>query len=282
MKYNQVVEEINKLIANTISFSEAGSQLQEALSSCSTEDFLDHLDYGGVIPERFEHDSTEEKVFAKYCDALLARALSELGYDTNVIEARSNRADVEAECKAYCLVGDAKAFRLSRTARNQKDFKVEALNQWRSEADYACLLAPLYQYPNTNSQIYSQAIRYNVTLLSYTHLAFMIRSNKVDADNLVELWQLGKTLTENQSALAYWAAIRDVMLTITGKNDAAWEGAIQDAYAHLQEQAIEEIRYWEERRKHIEKLGKKAAVKMLIKTLKIDSKITVIRRTGNL
>jgi hypothetical protein len=37
---------------------------------------------------------------------------------------RADSADVEGATKDYTIVGDAKAFRLSRTAKNQKDFKV--------------------------------------------------------------------------------------------------------------------------------------------------------------
>ena len=36
------------------------------------------------------------------------------------------------------------------------------------------LVAPLMQYPTSKSQIYEQAIKRNVTLLSYTHLHFLL------------------------------------------------------------------------------------------------------------
>jgi hypothetical protein len=284
MKYNQVAEEIVRIIKAASSFSERGSGIQAALSRCSRDEILDHLDYAGVIPERFDHDSTEEKVFAKYCDALLSRALTELGLRSRVIEERGDAADVHAESDtpAYKIVGDAKAFRLSRTAKNQKDFKVEALNQWRHGADYALLAGPIYQYPNTNSQIYQQAIRYNVTLLSYTHLAFMIRSKVGKRNDLSELWKVGTTLKANPSALAYWAIIRDVMLKITGKTNVEWEKAVQMGRERLREEAAEQIKFWEEEKKRIATLDKNTAIKMLIKALKIDPKISVIRRSGGL
>jgi type II restriction enzyme len=244
---------------------------------------LDHLDYGGVIPELFAHDSTEEKVFAKYCDALLARALNELGLTAHVIDARGDAADVRAvHPNLYTLVGDAKAFRLSRTAKNQKDFKVEALNQWRHGADFACLLAPIYQYPNKASQIYSQAIRYNVTLLSYTHLAFLIRNKNFTADDLGQLWQLGQTLTANSSAVSYWSAIRAVVLELTGLTNMEWEQAVADTRTRLREQAGEQIRLWENEKTRIATLDQQTAIRELVEALKIDSKIAVIRRTGKL
>lgn len=282
MRYNQVVEEIVRLIGSAATFAQSGSSLEAALDGCSQADILDHLDYGGVIPEQFPHDSTEEKVFAKYCDALLARALSETGLTARVIEARGDAADVQANHQnLYSLVGDAKAFRLSRTAKNQKDFKVEALNQWRHGATYACLLAPIYQYPNTTSQIYAQAIRYNVTLLSYTHLAFLIRNRNYTPDDLARLWRVGQTLTETQSAGAYWAAVRTVVLELTGRTNEEWERAVADARARLCEQAGEQVRFWETEKERIAALDQRTAVRELVKALKIDSKITVIRRTGS-
>ena len=73
-----------------------------------------------------------------------------------------------------------KAFRLSRTAKNQKDFKVEALSKWRKDKDFACFICPLYQYPKNTSQIYRQAIERNVTLLSYIHLVYMLLTEEYE------------------------------------------------------------------------------------------------------
>jgi hypothetical protein len=283
MRYNQVVEEIVRLVESAATFAESGTHLETALNACSRCDILDHLDYGGVIPEQFPHDSTEEKVFAKYCDALLARSLTEISLTAHVIEARGDAADVHASHDSvYSLVGDAKAFRLSRTAKNQKDFKVEALNQWRHGADYACLLSPIYQYPITTSQIYGQAIRYNVTLISYTHLAFLIRNRNFTPNDLARLWQVGRTLTESPDAVGYWASIRTIILELTGRTNEEWEQACADTRTRLREQADEQILFWETEKVRIATLDQRTAVNELVKALKLDSKIAVIRRTGSL
>jgi hypothetical protein len=287
MKRSEAISRVIELSGNSsLSFPDKANQLEAALNDCSVDDILEHLDYAGVIPECFEHDSTEEKLYAKYCDALLARALTELGLRAEMIAERSGAADVRANADLYQLVGDAKAFRLSRTAKNQKDFKVGALNEWREGADYACLVAPLYQYPSTNSQIYSQAIQYNVTLLSYTHIVFMLRSQRVNQHSLMELWQVGQNLRTGQGisqrASDYWSAILSVVLKITGKVDADWENAVEAAKVPLREQAREQIRYWEEEKKKLQALDQKSAVKQLIKALKIDTKIQVVRRTAGM
>ena len=105
-------------------------------------------------------------MIAKASDAVLSRAFRELGLKSTVLGQRSDSADVLAESKyyGYTLVADAKAFRLSRTARNQKDFKVTALSGWRKDADYAVLCSPYFQYPVKKSQIYAQAVDENVCL----------------------------------------------------------------------------------------------------------------------
>ncbi|MGB6469600.1 MAG: HindIII family type II restriction endonuclease, partial [Candidatus Acidiferrales bacterium] len=84
---------------------------------------LDHLRLCGAIPEHYGHDSSAEKLYSKYTDALLAHAYRAIGLTSLVLTERADSADVEAVAANYSLVADAKAFRLSRTAKNQKDFK---------------------------------------------------------------------------------------------------------------------------------------------------------------
>jgi hypothetical protein len=143
----------------------------------------------------FSQNGSEEKIWAKFSDIILARALSFLGITTVVLGARGNSADVFGTAKDYTIVGDAKTFRLSRTAKNQKDFKISALDTWRKKNNYALLVAPLMQYPTNKSQIYEQAIKRNVTLLSYTHLHFLL-----DFYNGKSLLELGKQARD----LPFW------------------------------------------------------------------------------
>lgn len=287
MKSSEVITMIIELSADSsLSFVGKANQLESKLNTCSREQILEHLECVGVIPESFEHDSTEEKLYAKYCDALLARILRELGLDARMLSERSGAADVRAGGYGYELVGDAKAFRLSRTAKNQKDFKVEALNQWREGADFACLVGPLYQYPSRNSQIYAQAIRYNVTLLSYTHLDFLIRSGKVDPKSLKELWRIGEQIRQSegisQNSQSYWSEILRVVLEMTGKQPSDWEEIRYVRRKRLHQQGLEQIGYWEQVKKDIQRLDQKRAVRKLIKAMKIDAKIAVVRSTSQL
>jgi len=283
MKPNEVVNKIFDLCQNSsLSFLDKTKQIKLELNRCSKEEILEHLFHAGVIPECFGHDSTEEKIYAKYCNILVAKAFEELGLKAVVIEARAGAPDVIIRYSDYEVAGDAKAFRLSRTAKNQKDFKIEALNQWKGKADYAFIIAPIYQYLKSRSQIYDQAIRYNVTLLSFTHLAFMMRSKKFNIESLKELWEAGKKMNRTQKASIYWSEIEKIMLRITEEKSANWKKTVSNRYDRLKKQAEEQILHWEKEKKKVSDLNHDVAVTELIKALKIDAKISEIKKIANL
>ena len=57
---------------------------------------------------RFEHDSSEEKLWSKFSDLILSKSLGYLGLSSKVLRTRGNSADVYSEAKNYTLVSDAK------------------------------------------------------------------------------------------------------------------------------------------------------------------------------
>lgn len=127
-------------------------KLEKFVNKFKRKELLGNILDCGVLPEVFSHDSSEEKMWAKYSDIMLARCLTLLGLEAEVLGARGNSADVLAKTKHYSIVADAKTFRLSRTAKNQKDFKVQALDNWRLNHHYSLLVSPLYQYPSRDSK----------------------------------------------------------------------------------------------------------------------------------
>ena len=60
---------------------------------------------------------------SKYTDSVVSESFIAIGLNSVVVSARADAADVQARGNGFSLVADAKAFRLSRTAKNQKDFK---------------------------------------------------------------------------------------------------------------------------------------------------------------
>src|SRR3989339_2121794 len=203
----------------------------------------------GIMPEVFEHDSSEEKLWSKVSDIILAKSLWFLGLKSEVLRTRGNSADVYSKAKNYTLVSDAKCFRLSRTAKNQKDFKVKALDDWRRKDTYALLVSPLSQYPADKSQIYPQAFSQNVTLLSYVHLQFMIE--KGVTSDLEKLWKLPEYIAQNykiddqKRGRTYWHAADAVVCRVTNQTIEELTKYKQQEIQKTKEGGEEGIRYWE-------------------------------------
>lgn len=250
--------------------------LESALDSLSLDALTTHLLECGVIPEVFKHDSSEEKLWAKYCDILLAKAFNHLGIRAKVLRTRGDSADVFGETNEYTIVGDAKAFRLSRTAKNQKDFKVSALDAWRRADTFACLVSPLYQYPSKNSQIYLQAVQRNVVLLSYVHLCFLIFHPP--NSSLASVWNLPGSLSPSSSAHSYWQSLESSILQLNHASAEQLEEIKKLEVERTRKIGIECIDYWESVIRGYQSLSQQEAVRKLIEAEKIEEKIRTIKR----
>lgn len=254
--------------------------LEHTFEGISNEALSARLLECGIIPECFDHDSSEEKLWAKYCDILLAHTWTHLAIPAEVLRARGDSADVFGRTDAYTVVGDAKAFRLSRTAKNQKDFKIQALDDWRKSNTYASLVSPLYQYPKRHSQIYQQAIDRNVTLMSYVHLRFLL--DHFTGQDLIPLWNVAGSLPRGKSAVVYWEAIDRTICQLLGENESILRDCKVQAITKTKELGQEGIDFWDARVKAYKKLSREEAVAQLIKAKKIEQKIQTIRRAVNI
>lgn len=128
------------------SFTSDTSRLLDALEAelvnTGGEGLRNHLRLCGAIPEAYDHDSSEEKLYSKYTDTLASAAFARLGIRSAVLTERADAADVECFCDDFEFVADAKAFRLSRTAKNAKDFKVPSMNKWKFHREHAMVICP--------------------------------------------------------------------------------------------------------------------------------------------
>lgn len=269
-------KDVINLILQIAMTENAFDMLEEKLTGMTKSRLSSSLLECGIIPESFEHDSSEEKLWAKYCDILLAQTWTQLSIPSEVLRTRGDSADVFGRTHAYSIVGDAKAFRLSRTAKNQKDFKVRALDDWRKSNTYACLVSPLYQYPSRLSQIYEQAIERNVVLLSYIHLKFLL--DHPDGHNLDPLWRIGSSLPRSKNAQQYWEAIDRTTCEIIGKSEDFLKNYKQQAINKTKELGKEGIDYWEKRVNTYKGLSQEEAIARLVKAEKIETKIHTIKR----
>lgn len=274
-----------KVIDDIFKFSNEKSPfdlIENKYKSIGKEALIKELIQVGIMPEVFEHDSTEEKLWSKFSDIILAKSLNFLSLDSEVLRTRGNTADVYSKTKKYTMVSDAKCFRLSRTAKNQKDFKIKALDDWRRQDTYALLVAPLSQYPADKSQIYQQAISHNVTLLSYIHLQFLIE--KGVKGNLENLWRISSYISKNykpeeqKRGLTYWHTVDRLICKITGQSLKQLKKYKQQEVYKTKEVGQEGINYWTSKIKEFKKLSREQAIKLLIKAQKIEQKIETIKK----
>ncbi len=265
------------LVASCANSEDPFKLLEHEVSKLTSNGVGGQLLSCGIIPERFSHDSSEEKLWAKYCDILLNRSFNILGIESEVIRVRGDSADIRGVTEEYSIVGDAKAFRLSRTAKNQKDFKVTALNDWRRNDTYACLVGPLYQYPNRSSQIYEQAEEHNVTLLSYVHVRFLL--DHAANEKLERIWNVARSLSPQKDARRYWEAVDDEIVAITATSYDELRSYKQMEINEIHAVGLQEISYWESVKKGHHELSREDAIRRLIRAEKIDQKIEVIRKS---
>lgn len=278
--YSDIIQTV--MNTRTLNFDEASEKIIKCVDA--DKDFLNTLRQIGTIPECIYHDSTEEKLFSKASDAVLSRAFREIGLKSTVLKERGDSADVQAASKFhnYTLVADAKAFRMSRTAKNQKDFKVVALSGWRKDSNYAVLCSPYFQYPSKSSQIYSQAISENVCLFSWEHMIFLIENHiqETTCYSFKNIWnfcaEISKTILYKNMKKSFIFRFNQELLKSTGKEEIFLNKILNEQIQVLIERGNFEKEFWINEIKKIGKYSREEAISELIKAKKIYEKIEQI------
>ena len=276
------VEEIRKLSGHFGNDTEKlEKELEAEIKKNGVSSLIDHLRLCGNIPESYGHDTSEEKLYSKYTDCLLSLAYTALGLKSLVLKERADAADVEAFAKDYSFVADAKAFRLSRTAKNQKDFKVQAMHGWKRGKPYAMVVCPIYQLPTSSSQIYQQATTQNVCVFTYSHLALLLSYSEVEGQAkaqqlLKKIFETIQALNPSKNATDYWLAINKSILSFSKKIQPLWDvekGVATESIAVAKDEALT---FLAQEREKIMRMNLKEALKELIKVHKIESRIKTI------
>ncbi len=223
---------VSKIGAMNGNFAEDSLKLEKELEieieKLGTKTLIDHLRLCGNIPESYGHDTSEEKLYSKYTDSLLCFAYKAMGLKSIVLAERADVADVDVFADDYSFVADAKAFRLSRTAKNQKDFKVQAMDRWKHGKPYAMVVCPIYQLPRSASQIYHQATTRNVCIFTYSHLSLLVRyaetvGKKESEKLLFDIFQTVSALNPSKSAVDYWQAVNKTFLSKLNNIETLWK-----------------------------------------------------------
>ena len=270
-------------------FKKATDEVRNFIDLMNVRDFKGIVKQIGTIPEVIEHDSTEEKLYSKASDIVLARCFRELGMASRALDERADSADIIAESRAgynYSLVADAKCFRLSRTAKNQKDFKVSNLSDWRgAENEYAVLVAPYFQYPQNTSQIYSKALENNVCLLTWEHISIMLDKDIKENEkfSLESLWNASqmiardKTLAFANAKLCFLPKIDGYVAKKIGMSERDFIKLLNEYKNIIVNRGEFEIEYWNDCIAEIRRYTREEAIEELIKAKKLYEKISVIR-----
>ena len=274
---------------SNLDFAAASNNLQRVLFDISRTDVLSLITEIGIIPEDIGHDSSEEKLYTKVSDILFAKALKEMNFEVTVLRERSNCADIIAQSKYhnYSLVGDAKAFRLSRTAKNAKDFKVDSMVHWKEDNDFSVLACPYFQYPKSNTQIYRSALNGNVSLFSWEYLYIILSENIRESEdvNLRELWNQSHNImqqTNMADANKCFIQQQDANIReIIGLTEEQFNNHFNNIKGSIVYRGNEEIRYYESEIARIQQLNREDAIRELLISMKLDSKIETIRRFIN-
>ena len=280
------IKKVNDLSKNN-SFSVATSLLTDYIEVLKRGNIINIVKEIGTIPESIEASSSEEKLYSKASDIVLARCFVELGLKAKAVSERGNSADIMAESMhGYTLVADAKTFRMSRTAKNQKDFKISTLSNWRGmEHDFALLISPYFQYPSTNSQIYSSSLDNKVCLLSWEHILFLLENNIVETDSLSleQIWN-APTRIERDSKIAYadrqnclFPYINKFVCDRISVQIDAFEKLLKSCKISIAERGDSEIRHIDAEINYIKGFSREKAVNELIKSRKLEERILSIK-----
>ena len=243
---------------------------------------INHLRLCGNIPELYTQDSTEEKLYSKYTDSILSLAYKQIGLVSTVLTERTDNADVEAVSKEYSFVADAKVFRLTRTAKNQKDFKIQAMNKWKYGKPYAMVVCPIYQLPNRSSQIYQQSSAVNVCIFTYSHLAllvnFSLKKDKKQARELLhEIFKTVQALNPSKNSVDYWLAINKSILNYSEDIHELWNEEKEAVIESIQIAKKETLDYLALQREKIMRMSRSEAIKHLLKNNNIENKIKIVK-----
>jgi type II restriction enzyme len=281
--------EIRSIIRNESkkgAFIPSSELIQKIVFDLKRDELIPIITEIGSIPEDIGHDSSEEKLYAKVSDIVLAKCFQELGLKSSVNKERANCADVVAKSQFhnYSLVGDAKSFRLSRTAKNQKDFKVKSMTDWKGDNDYAVLVCPYYQYPKSRSQIYGQALNDNITLFSWEYLSILLENNIYENEqtNISNLWNVSFTLSVNiniaEKNTCFLADQDEIIRLYLNLNTTQFEDYFIKYKTNIITRGETEIKYWENKIQEIHHYTREQAIEELLTSLKLNEKISSIRK----
>lgn len=155
------------------------------------------------------------------------------------------------------------------------------MHGWKRGKEYAMVVCPIYQLPNTSSQIYEQATTRNVCVFTYSHLALILAYSEIAGKPKAQelLTKIFKTVPEinpTKSAVDYWTTLNKAILSSSMNIEQLWNTekiASSEAITISKEEALT---YLANEREKIMRMSHNEALNELIKVHKIESRIKTI------
>jgi type II restriction enzyme len=254
---------------------------------------IDHIRISQYIPEEYIRDSFEEKLYAKYTDCVISLAFEQLDISSTVLGNRSNSPDIISDGVYYKFITDVKSMRISRTAKNQKDFKINSISNWKASSQYGLLISPLSHYPRRSSEIYQQAVKYSVCLLSYSHISVLLKYKTIFKEYLETNKVLGLLFSKvsdlkiDRSSTRYWSGIHEILFKNNIFQDTEllndiWQSEMvimDDIIMHIKDESIRVI---DSEIKRLDGLSLEEAILELKNALHLNTRRKAIESHSNI
>lgn len=259
-------------------------KLNSELAQFSDQQFAFLLCHTGFIPEEYDHDSSEETIYTKLVEIVVAEWARRSGFDKTALpKQKASYEDITISDGANLIVCDAKSFRLGRSqkAPNVKDALKEGdipkwLNNYKGKNIRP--LGGMIAFPSQHDWSGGSDFYFYLTnkdqpiiCLFYEHLAFMLLE-KIRKDKLIALYEsypqifpdkIGK---KQGNRKRYWAQVENFLF---GECEAAWLNFQKVAASIIGEKVHYTIRLIET---HIGELRKRAE-----KDIPMDADIAQLR-----
>ena len=249
----------------------AKSFMEYLKNDYSDEELCNLIACAGFIPDVYESDSSDETLFTKLIEVLVAEWATRMGYTAHFVKEKASYEDVNIVINEETVVCDAKSFRLGRSqgAPNVKDFlKLEDIRKWLSRHDNQ--LGGLVTYPDTHewskgsdAYLYCSTKDCPTVMLPYIYLALLLHfKNNFNTANLSNLWDYERLFPKalpkkcvggNQKK--YWDVINNEIIRIIGISKEDFDSYINEC-KKLQLNCIKS------NYKYIENVKKKAIIKI--------------------
>jgi HindIII restriction endonuclease len=204
---------------------------QKWLSEKSDNELIETI-MTGFIPDKYENNKSEEKVFAKLMEVVIAEWGTRLGFHTVLQKTKSEKEDVSFIFNNQAILTDVKTFRLGRSqkAPNVKDFvKSSSVQKWIdtfNQQQQETAIGGFIVYPSTHewtnkSAVYQDCSNLSIpiVMLPFEVLSYFLQEKALlSPDKILSLWNYSclfpKTIKTKEE---YWKVMIEAISQILDK-----------------------------------------------------------------